>query len=281
MFRRFRSSSIHNKLLTTFAITVLIGALSVVVSMATLLRLRDLSAELKGYYQSAQHSYQAQTYLQELERVEKSFILTGDEGILDDFLVYIALFDEYLRQAELEATSAEIKSALFEIQRAQFSYIKNFEQTSKTVVFSGIDALDEALVDQLTEDMNTMGEELFVVSQYEWENFALAKEEQDLFLFLAALVNIIAVVLFLILATFTILAMSRGIFAPAHLLSQASKAVIQREYSPEMLSLISGQTDEIGQLAQAFIQMVSVVEAREELLELQIEEARAKLERHI
>jgi HAMP domain-containing protein len=277
MFSRFRNLSIQNKLFVAFASTIVIAAFSLLVSMATLLRVQDLGADLKRIYQTAQRSYQAQRYLQEMERVEKTFILTGEEENLDNFLIYLALFDEYIRLAKLEAASSEIKGALFEIERAKINYTRNFEKISRSVVLHGTVSLDEDLIDQTIVDMNTMNEQLFVVSQFAWENFTLAEERQQLFLLFAIGITVLALMLFLVLAAFTVLIISRGVFGPAALLSQATRAVTNGEFSPEMLSPILVQTDEIGQLADAFIEMVSAAEASERELLEKIEVARARL----
>jgi len=107
-----------------------------------------------------------------------------------------------------------------------------------------------------------------------------AEAYQDLFLDIALAVNVFSLVAFLALATITVLVISRGIFMPAALLSQAAQAVRQRSFSPETVAPLARRPDEIGHLAQAFVQMVAAVEAQEAGLQVQIDEARAWLGAH-
>jgi nitrogen fixation/metabolism regulation signal transduction histidine kinase len=282
MGKRYRDLSIQNKLFGAFAITILVATLSIVTSLLSLLVVQNLSAELIGISQEAQRAYQAQANLQELERAEKSFVLTGNLEDANNFLIHLALFKEYYRRALLEADDPRIKNALFEIERAMKAYVEAFEQITKTELAPEGGPPDQSQVDDLTDmttlEMANMNDQIFLISQQGWQALGRAAERQGAAMGLAALVNILSLVVFLALAIFTALVISRGIFAPAALLSQAARAAGDGRFSPGILVPITQVPDEVGKLAKAFIEMDAAVQAQEAALREEIEQVREILD---
>ncbi len=277
MVNRSRQLSIQDKLFTAFAFTILLAALSVAISLSILLKVQTLSSDLVRAYRTAHEVYQAQTYLQEMERIERVFLLSRSIDELDTFLIYLALFEDYARRATLEASSPQARNALYEIAQAQTAYAAALGQASKAVAGLQSSAQTDTWIEQADLEMRAMRAQLALISQEAWETFRQAEIDQKVFLSTASTIGLASLVVFLILAVYTARVIRQGIFVPAARLSQAARALQENRFSPDMLASLARSPDEIGQLGRAFLQLAAALEAEEAAIQAQIDEIRLQL----
>ena len=274
----YRNLSIQNQLFLAFALTVLVAALNVAVSLGVLLHVQSLSMDVVRNYQTAQQVYQVQNYLQEMDGIRRSYILSANINDVDPFLVYTALFSDYLRQASLESAQPETANALYEIERARDAYLTAFREITKPQNQRGNNSQQvSSWIGQGDQAMATMRAQLSIIAQQALKAFNQAQASQQVFLSFAAGLGVFSLVLSLIMATMAYRVIRRRIFAPAARLSQVAQALAAGGFSPEMLAALEGEAGEILQLTRSFSQLAAAVEADESQLLAQIAEVRSRL----
>ena len=93
----------------------------------------------------------------------------------------------------------------------------------------------------------------------------------------AFLVNSVALILFLILALVAAIVLNSQVNRPVQRLTEAVVAIEARQFDPATLQKLTGRQEEIGQLSRALVDMAAAIQQREQALQQQADEIRAKI----
>ena len=272
----FNKLNIQSKLFIVFGDLILICALAVGFNLLAMVQIGAQSEVLDRLLGSVREYYQAQDILQKMDLAEKSFIAQGYDIHLDKFDNYSAQMETFIRQALIKASSPDEKNTLVSLQEALQSHTANFQAIIPAVYeadWESVDAQQDVLFDEigsLNAKIDTILEESYIVF-----------DDTDMLQYItqigAFVVSSIALIFFVILAIVAAIVLNSQVNRPVQQLTEAVSAIEARQFDPAALQKINRRQEEIGQLSRVIVDMAAAIQQREQDLQQQADEIRAKI----
>ena len=272
----FNRLNIQSKLFTVFGILILICTLAIGFNLLNTAQIGTQSEVLDRLFRTVREYYQAQDTLQKMDLAEKSFIAQGYDSHLDAFDNYSAQMETFIRQALIKASSLDEKNILVALQEALQSHTANFQAIIPAVYeedWESVDAQQEVLFDEISSlnaKINAILEEDYIVF-----------EDIDTLQYIAQVgaffISSIALIFFVVSALIAAIVLNSQFNQPSQQLIEAVEAIEKRQFDPATLQKLTGRQEEMGQLARAIVDMAAAMQQREQALQQQADEIRAKI----
>lgn len=272
----FNQLNIQNRLFLVFGIIILICTLAVGFNLLNTVQIGAQSEELDRLFRTVRTYYQAQDLLQKIDLAEKSFIAQGYDSYLDDFDNYSAQMETFIRQALIKASSPAEKNTLVALQEGLRSHFANFQAIIPAVYEEDEDSVD-AQQEVLFEEIYSLNGKIITMLDESYTVFEDTDTEKDNAQFRAFLVSSIALILFLILALVAAIVLNSQVNRPVRRLTEAVAAIETGQFDPAALQKLTGRQEEIGQLSRAVVDMAAAIQQREQSLQQQADNIRAKI----
>ncbi len=272
----FKKLSIQNRLFMVFGIIILTCTLAVGFNLFNTVQVGAQSEVLDRLFGKVREFYQAQDLLQKMDLAEKSFVAQGYDSYLDDFDNYSAQMEAFIRQALIEADQPREKNALIALQETLQTHADNFRAIIPAVYEEEWDAVNEQQGTLFTE-IDDLNDKVNAILEESYTTFDDMDTWQTLTQFGAVLASAIALVVFVILAFIAAIVLSSQVNRPIRRLTEAVAAIEARQFDPTTVQKYAGRQEEIGQLARAFVDMAAAIQQREQTLQQQADEIRAKI----
>jgi methyl-accepting chemotaxis protein len=272
----FNRLNIQNRLFLVFGIVIVICTLAVGFNLLNTVQIGAQSEVLDRLFRTVREYYQAQDLLQKMDLAEKSFIAQGYDSYVDDFDNYSAQMETFIRQALIKASSPAEKNTLVALQEGLRRHVANFQAIIPAVYeedWDSVNAQQEVLFEEiysLNGKINTMLEESYTT-------FDDTDTLQTLAQMGAFLVSSVALIFFVILALVAAIVLNSQVNRPVQQLTEAVAAIEARQFDPATLQKLTGRQEEIGQLSRALVDMAAAIRQREQTLQQQADEIRAKI----
>ncbi|MBN2389510.1 MAG: hypothetical protein JXR84_02220 [Anaerolineae bacterium] len=272
----FNKLNIQSKLFIVFGILILICTLAIGFNLLNTVRIGAQSEVLDLLFRTLREYYQAQNILQKMDLAEKSFIAQGYDSDLDAFDNYNAQMETFVRQALIKASSPEEKNALVALQEALQSHAANFQAIIPAVYekeWESVDAQQEVLFEEIYS-LNAKIEGILEESYIVFEDTDALQYITQLGAFF---ISSIALIFFVILAIVAAIVLNGQFNRPSQQLIEAIAAIEARQFDPATLAKLTGRQEEIGQLSRTIVDMAAAIQQREQTLQQQADEIRAKI----
>jgi methyl-accepting chemotaxis protein len=284
MKTRFESLSIQNRLFTIFSVIILLGALTAGFTITNTLQIGAQNEKLHILFGEVREIYQARGVLQRMNLAEKSYVAQSADNYLEDFNNASAQMEAFIRQALIKADNPGEKNTLITLQDTLYSHIGDFralvpairEESAKAEDaqnWVSIGAQQAALEVQL-DSLNT---KIDAIAEAKYTMFEETDERQSRLQRGALGVSIIALIFFAGLTFFTAIVLHNQVNRPSQQLLDAITAIENRQFDPAALQKLTERQAEIGQLARAVVAMAAGIQQREQALQQQADDIRAKI----
>ncbi|MBN2389512.1 MAG: adenylate/guanylate cyclase domain-containing response regulator [Anaerolineae bacterium] len=273
--RWFANLKTQNKLLLTFAIIALVGAVTTGWSMVNVLRLQEKIRQVERETSALAEVAKAQGYFLRRWIDSKNYLLTDDAYFPGQYQRYDEQLDAYLRRAHLNANTTDKNEDLTTLEQnlgeynaavAAIELAYEMGDTDETLTIQR--SLDEA--DSLADAVQAQIEVMLIKRELTLQELTQQTRQQvrnTLFLGLSTLV----LLTILVIGSASI---AHQITEPVMHLTNAVAALETNTYNPESLTKYIRRRDEMGKLTRAFAAMVESIttSARERELFLQAAE---------
>lgn len=272
----FNRLSIQNRLFMIFGVIILICTLAVGFNLFNTVQIGAQNEILDRLFRKVRNYYTAQDLLQQMNLAEKSFVAQGYSSAVDDFDNYSTQMETFIRQALIEASSPTEKNTLVALQKTLQTHADNFRAIVPAVYEEDWDTVNQQQ-EKLFEEVYNLNEQIDAILEESYTVFDDTDTAQTLAQFGALLVSGIALIFFVILAIVAAIVLNSQVNRPVQRLTEAVAAIEAREFDPAMLQKLTGRQEEIGQLARAFEDMAAAIQQREQTLQQQADDIRAKI----
>jgi len=272
----FRRLSIQNRLFAVFGIIILICTLAVGFNLLNTVQVGAQNEILDSLFRKVRNYYKAQNLLQQMDLAEKSFVAQGYDSYVDDFDNYSTQMEVFIRQALIEAESATEKNTLVALQKTLQAHVGNFRAIGPAVYEEDWDAVDQQQ-GTLYEEVYDLNEQINAILEESYTVFDDTDTLQTITQFGAILVSGVALIFFVILALVAALVLNSQVNRPVQQLTEAIAAIETGQFDPAALQKLTERQEEIGHLSRAVIDMAAAIQQREQALQQQADDIRAKI----
>ncbi len=272
----FRRLSIQNRLFVVFGIIILICTLAVGFNLLNTVQVGAQNEILDSLFRKVRNYYKAQNLLQQMDLAEKSFVAQGYDSYVDDFDNYSTQMEVFIRQALIEAESATEKNTLVALQKTLQTHVDNFRAIVPAVYEEDWDTVEQQQ-GTLYEEIYDLNEQINAILEESYTVFDDTDTMQTITQFGAILVSGVALIFFVILALVAALVLNSQVNRPVQQLTEAITAIETGQFDPATLQKLTGRQEEIGQLSRAVVDMAAAIQQREQTLQQQADEIRAKI----
>ncbi len=272
----FRKLSIQNRLFTVFGVIILICALAVGFNLYNTIQIGAQDEVLERLFRRVREFYQAQSILQQMDLAEKSFVAQGYDSYVDDFENYGAQMEAFIRQALIKAETPAEKNTLVALQETLQTHTANFRAIIPAVYEADWDAVSQQQ-EALFEEIYNLNEKIDAILEDSYTTFDDTDTIQTMAQLGAILVSAVALLFFVILTLVAAIVLNNQANRPIQRLTEAVSAIETRQFDPAALQKLTVRQEEIGQLTRAFVDMAAAIQAREQALQQQADEIRAKI----
>jgi nitrogen fixation/metabolism regulation signal transduction histidine kinase len=264
--------SIQSKLMAIFGVIVVAGAAAVSIGLLNVLLFDEGVAELVQRFERLDKPFAVQESLQGLEAAENGFLLTRDPVYLQQRERHTEELDLLLREALLEAEEAAERDALYGLVRMQEEHDEAFQQLAGAIQEPRSEAEIARLGEAVTQGRAEMQERVQEILDTHKERMAETDEQASLYGRISFILTVVDLVNMSLLSIAAMAVLFFQLGRPIARLTQAAEAVEAGTFEPDLLQKYTERQDEIGRLAQTFIQMADGIAAREAELEREVEE---------
>ncbi len=272
----FRRLSIQNRLFVVFGIIILICTLAVGFNLLNTVQVGAQNEILDSLFRKVRNYYKAQNLLQQMDLAEKGFVAQGYDSYVDDFDNYSTQMEVFIRQALIEAESATEKNTLVALQKTLQAHVDNFRAIVPAVYEGDWDTVEQQQ-GTLYEEVYDLNEQINAILEESYTVFDDTDTMQTITQFGAILVSGVALIFFVILALVAALVLNSQVNRPVQQLTAAVAAIETGQFDPATLQKLTGRQEEIGQLSRAVVDMAAAIQAREQTLQQQADDIRAKI----
>lgn len=272
----FNRLNIQNRLFLVFGIVIVICTLAVGFNLLNTVQIGAQSEELDRLFRTVREYYQAQDLLQKMDLAEKSFIAQGYDSYLDDFDNYSAQMETFIRQALIKANTPAEKNTLVALQEGLRRHVANFQAVVPAVYEEDWDSVN-AQQEVLFEEIYSLNGKIITMLEDSYTTFDDTDTLQTIAQLGALLVSSVALIFFVILAIVAAIVLNSQVNRPVQQLTEAVTAIETGQFDPAALQKLTGRQEEIGQLSRAVVNMAAAIQQREQALQQQAEDIRAKI----
>lgn len=282
----FSRLNIQSLLFAICGSIILIAAFSVGIDTFNTVRMQAENSVLLRLFDRLEETYEVQTILQSAESLGRQFAHNPDPDLADEMEGYRIQFDTFLREASLRAETAEEKTALYELERIAQAYEETYLALARAV--SAQDSTETSrLVMQSIEYTDAMEEQIDILIHQSLTTFTETDEKMLIRDITTMGITFLALLLFILLAIVAARIINHRVTQPVLALTEAAQAIteaqnLEAQWSDSFdlahLQGLASRTDEMGQLAQAFVRMMEAARLREQNLRRQADEIQAKIE---
>jgi len=280
----FRKLSIQNRLFVIFGVIIVICTLAVGFNLFNTVQIGAQNEVLDSLFRKVRNYYKAQNLLQQMDLAEKSFVAQGYDSYVDDFNNYNAQMETFIRHALIKATAPIEKNTLVALQEGLRRHIANFKDIIDPVYEENEKEEEEQNWESITAQQETLIEEIYglnaKIDAMLEENYTVFDNTdtlQDNTQRGAILVSGVALIFFVILALVAAIVLTSQVNRPVQQLTEAVAVIEARQFDPAALQKLTGRQEEIGQLSREVVDMAAAIQQREQALQQQADDIRAKI----
>ena len=255
-------------------IVAIVSALAISVSILYLLQMQQETQNMFLQIEKLEAAYQAETYLQKMDLSQRALLDRFDENGQSTFEEYNALLDSFLAREYIASTLPQEKQILENLLLEKDNYdefytnaLSEYERGRKNIEYSlyadlreGMQQSTETLYAQMSQLLD-LDNELTLAANAEAVHYAQVLMQ----------IGLGAFVLFIVISLVVVVLVSNRVYQPIFHISAAISALRQERFDPEVLEALARRTDEMGKLAEVFLNMAAEISTRREDLTSRIE----------
>ena len=255
-------------------IVAIVSALAISVSILYLLQMQQETQNMFLQIEKLEAAYQAETYLQKMDLSQRALLDRFDENGQSTFEEYNALLDSFLAREYIASTLPQEKQLLGDLRLEKEKYDQLYT-SALSEYEKGKANIEYPLYSDLRENMYQSTEMLYAQMRQllDLNNNLTQAANAEAVGYAQALMQIGmgAFVLFVVISLVVVVLVSSRVYQPIFHISAAITALRQDRFDPEALEILARRTDEMGKLAEVFLDMAADISTRWEDLTSQIE----------
>ncbi|MBT3391151.1 MAG: hypothetical protein HN413_12155 [Chloroflexi bacterium] len=261
-----RRTNLQSWLFILNGIVAIVSALAISVSILYLLQMQQETQNMFLQIEKLEAAYQAETYLQKMDLSQRALLDRFDENGQSTFEEYNALLDSFLAREYIASTLPQeqqiLESLLLEKENYDQLYAKTLSENEKGreninyPVYAGL----RGSMQQSTETLYAQTSQLLDLNN---ELTLAANAEAVRYAQVLMQIGLGAFVLFIVISLVVVVLVSSRVYQPIFHISAAISALREERFDPEILNRIAQRTDEMGKLAEVFLNMAAEIAVRQ------------------
>lgn len=256
---------IQSKLLFSIGLIIIIGALNLGANIYNLIQMDRETNKMFTQIQKLESSHQAGVITQNMELSQRAlFDRRADNAIVTHAQVSNEL-DIFINESFLSNPSIQEKKLLVDLSSEKDNYDQIFADTISEYE-KGPDNINYVTYDNLREDADRSTDSLFnhidSIIFLNVDQLQEATELSDQYAKTSIIIGNIALGIFAISAYLIIAMISAQVYQPILAIRTAVSDIRQNKFEPDQLNKLSKKQDEMGKLAQVFLEMDTSIKER-------------------